>query len=382
VNQQPISVEVATLTRRTTAEVARASELAARTRTERIVVDMRGLPASVSARYQVSDGMHLASVIGGSNPSIDYSLHVDSRHLSMLGRCGVLFALANRSNGRLVLEDGNAIDGLEAWRNDWPGEETVMGLPGIALRPPTLSMASPECWSFVNPHRHLTQSEFERFGTFGQEAPWVRSLVDRFGQGLAGSEHEHLCAETSLIVNELVKNLFHAFRGMTSGEDRHRARSLVQLWATKGTPNRLHILALDFGMGIVKTLRPKLREPLRRSSSPSILERLLLGQIEPYDNGSGEGYQRIASVLRRAGGEVAVVTPAWGDQSHRSKDRLANLADDSMSIMAIQRRRSPISLQLLAEMLAYGTGVHISIELPRKERTARKRATSVIQESL
>src|SRR5690606_19286642 len=112
----------------------------------------------------------------------------------------------------------------------------------------------------------------------------------------------------------------HAFTASPSNPTplpHNRLHSLVVGTVTRGggkeSYNRLHLRVIDYGFGLLSTLRPKLFGVEKRyihTPGKMILSDLLHNRLPPFGHASNIfGYPEILSLVKEARGRVSITTP-------------------------------------------------------------------------
>jgi hypothetical protein len=363
-------------------EVARNARISGSTE-RRVILDLKAVQVSSSAHQPIDVLIRLATVLGGASPRSTFLVSSPGHLSDALARSGILFAIANRTGVEVLFDGEDQGQLLKLWRTGWTPNRPLDSLRLLPLDSgsPNEMAGTLDCWSFINPHRVVDASELEGTGVFGQESPWVKTVLTRFAGGLTVEDRAKVGKVVAYVIHELAKNFHHAFSGMTNTDDAHRARSLVQVWVTKGSPNRIHVLTIDFGLGIIRTLRPKLKGSSGAFSSAAMLRMVLDGNLPSYDNGSGEGYKKIKELTDTLGGRVWLTTSAWNDPPDKDESgkSLPPITDSSTCVIATriagkrkndanEANQTKAETELLAATDAFGTAVHVSIDIPPRNR--------------
>ena len=185
--------------------------------------------------------------------------------------------------------------------------------------------------------------------------------------------NKRLIEDITVITYQLVENLRYAFptrrfrREYTLAPTR---KSYVQLYTTSGggdAPHgKLHLVVADTGIGIIGSLKPKLRYAAEGHSldSRSIIDQLMNRSLPPYGRGAGGGYRKIIDAVGESGGELFLTTGSTGLEGTREVFRAS---------LSCRRTSSPVTSVVTDVNLHFiGTTVHAAIPLKRSLGEAQK----------
>ena len=267
---------------------------------------------------------------------MEVALPSDRMLVDALERGGLFFALGQRRNPAVLIHQ-DFERRRSVWEKSWdPGSQEVQQELAIdeGNRVPLEQSIRPDLTAsglaavFVNPHARARDDQLvDELGRKEAE-PWIAEWLVKIGKGLESLERDLLAARISRILREMVSNLDHAFRpvtGLYGSVPQRRKKSYVQVYCTTGQTNRLHLVVGDTGLGIVRTLRPKLMAVDSRydlddgiKSDSDIVQELLAGKLPNFGQASGLGYSMIRSVASDLGGKVHVVTGSVDNDNVRT----------------------------------------------------------------
>ena len=178
---------------------------------------------------------------------VEVSLPSDPKHIDVLERGGLFFALGQRSNPVVQISKRHERR-RSVWTQPWsPGSQEFQQELAIekGQRLPIEQSIRPDMTSsgaaavFVNPHERARDDQLvDELGRKEAE-PWIADLLMKIGKGLGEDERDLLVARLSRILREMVSNLDHAFRpvtGLYGSVPQQRKKSYVQLYHTTGKP--------------------------------------------------------------------------------------------------------------------------------------------------
>lgn len=238
--------------------------------------------------------------------------------LAQLRRGGLFFALAQRA-GHVEWKPTSSAELVAAWSGAWR--------PAVGDRRLFEDASAEEVderlYLYANTHR-LGQGYFRQYQP-GAAMPWLADIVpvprDR---GLRQVRQDFVASAVEAIVEVLENLATHAFkRRQRLSEDwlhphGRRAKSMLLCSLTKGggkeSWDRLHVLAMDNGYGVGRTLR--WQHPDAKGSTADLLEAVLRRKFleRGIPGHTGRGLWYLHGLARIAGGAVHVVTE--DDQSH------------------------------------------------------------------
>lgn len=193
------------------------------------------------------------------------------------------FAFANR-RGRTEVP---GVD-LQPWRRSWsPGMRERMGL---LFSPAQMGETNDEPSifgryhaSFINPHRaaHSTGTSAVTLVV----RPWLADVLPEYlSKPRDQRANPQFINDMGRLIDELLENVRE--HASPHGGD-NAVRSLVQIEITRGSEDRLHLIVLDTGPGIVVTARPKVADMML--SDDALLGALLQGSLTGWHRGRGRG---------------------------------------------------------------------------------------------
>lgn len=237
---------------------------------------------------------------------------------AQLRRGGLFFALAQRP-GIVLWDPPSSSTTVTGWSGAWRPALGDQLFPGAAA-----AELDERLYLYANTHR-LGQGYFRQYQP-GAAMPWLANLVpvpkDRT---LRQVRQAFVASAVEAVVEVLENTSTHAFkRRQRLTEDwlhphGRRAKSMLVCSLTKGggeaSWDRLHVLAMDNGYGIGRTLRWQHPETDRPTGEllEAVLRRKFLERGIPGHSGRGLWY--LHGLVRIAGGAVNVVTE--DDQSER-----------------------------------------------------------------
>lgn len=238
--------------------------------------------------------------------------------LTQLRRGGLLFALAQRK-GQVNWSSKDSTTLIEGWKGAWRP-----ALGDRLFADASADEVDERLYLYANTHR-LGQGYFRQYQP-GAAMPWLADLVPVPRDPVLRQVRQDFVASAVEAIVEVLENLAtHAFKRRRRLDDDwlhphgRRAKSMLLCSLTKGggkeSWDRLHVLALDNGYGVGRTLR--WQHPEATGSTAELLEAVLrrkfLERGIPGHNGRGLWY--LHGLARIAGGAVHVVTE--DDQSQR-----------------------------------------------------------------
>lgn len=219
----------------------------------------------------------------------------DNRTMSMLERNGLPYALARRP-GPTTIGPANLVDRIEPWLDPCrPLERRVVrsfdglisGVDRITRDTQTTLKLHP--WLLSDPHRTYRRNRFPGALPY----PWVDDFLPKpIGQA-ALATRDQLVPLLRGVLKELIENADrHAFRPSDRPVDRldllsGLEHSVAMASLTKGgnrSYDRAHVLVLDSGVGIPRTIRPKLPVEVQTTiSARRLVERAIMGEWDGVD---------------------------------------------------------------------------------------------------
>lgn len=230
---------------------------------------------------------------------------------AQLRRGGLFFALAQRP-GEVIWEPAASANIVDGWSGAWRpamGDRLFSGAAAAEV--------DERLYLYANTHR-LGQGYFRQYQP-GAAMPWLADLVpvprDR---ALRQVRRDFVASAVEAIVEVLENISTHAFKRRQRLADDwlhphgRRAKSMLVCSLTKGggegSWDRLHVLAMDNGYGIGRTLR--WQHPETSGSTGALLEAVLRRKFleRGIPGHSGRGLWYLHGLARIAGGAVHVVT--------------------------------------------------------------------------
>lgn len=237
--------------------------------------------------------------------------------LAQLRRGGFFFALAQRA-GDVNWNPPSSAELVAGWSGAWRpavGDRLFEEAPAAEV--------DERLYLYANSHR-LGQGYFRQYQP-GAAMPWLADLVpvprDR---ALRQVRHDFVASAVEAIVEVLENLATHAFKRRQRLADDwlhphgRRAKSMLLCSLTKGggseSWDRLHVLAMDNGYGIGRTLR--WQHPDATGSTADLLEAVLRRKFleRGIPGHTGRGLWYLHGLTRVAGGAVQVITE--DDQSN------------------------------------------------------------------
>lgn len=231
--------------------------------------------------------------------------------LRQLRRGGFFFALAQRAGRtRWTSPDDESL--VSGWGGTWrPAKGDRLFDDGSADR------VEERLYLYANTHR-LGQGFFRQYQP-GAAMPWLADLVPMpHDRSLRAARQSFVASAVEAVVEVLENLATHAFKPRGAIDDDwlrphgRRAKSMVACSLTKGggadSWDRLHVLAIDNGYGIGRTLR--WQHPQATHSTADLLDAVLKRKFLERDipGHSGRGLWYLHGLARIAGGSVALVT--------------------------------------------------------------------------
>jgi len=264
----------------------------------------------------------LANLLVGvlSDAPLSVSLPAAPSMLAQLRRGGLFFALAQR-RGAVTWQPRGASDLVENWSGAW---RPAMG-DKLFVDDAAAAEVDERLYLYANTHR-LGQGYFRQYQP-GAAMPWLADLVPVPRDRTLRQVRQDFVASAVEAIIEVLENVAsHAFKRRQRLDDDwlrphgRRAKSMLLCSLTKGggtaSWDRLHVLAMDNGYGIGRTLR--WQHPDATGSTAELLEAVL--QRKFLERGipghSGRGLWYLHGLSRIAGGAVHVVT-----EDDQSRDR-------------------------------------------------------------
>jgi len=231
--------------------------------------------------------------------------------LAQLRRGGLFFALAQRS-GEVAWGQSSSQDLISGWSGAW---RPAMG--DRLFEDAGAAEVDERLFLYANTHR-LGQGYFRQYQP-GAAMPWLADLVPVPRDRTLRQVRQDFVASAVEAIVEVLENLStHAFKRRKRLEHDwlhphgRRAKSMLLCSLTKGggkeSWDRLHVLAMDNGYGIGRTLRWQHPEATGSTAEflEAVLRRKFLERGIPGHNGRGLWY--LHGLARIAGGAVHVVT--------------------------------------------------------------------------
>ena len=288
-----------------------------------------------------------------------------------LDRSGLSFAIAQRNRTSTdVQSHGGKFEGwpLADWKREWCPGDSLFRRKLMRDRDEPDELIQGEFVTFLNPHLHASSLKLGVELVDYQVRPWVERLL---GQS-RGSDEESDTVVTSLIEDitvityQLVENLRYAFPTKRFRREHILAparKSYVQLYTTSGggseSYDRLHLVVADTGIGIVGSLKPKLRytHEGRVLDSQSIIDRLLHRSLPPYGRAAGGGYRKIIDAVCGSAGQLLLTT---------GSTRLDRTGEVFRASLSCRRESSPtVTIERDANLHFIGTTVHAIVPIRR-----------------
>ena len=295
-----------------------------------------------------------------------------------LDRSGMSFAIAQRNRTSTDVQSlGGRYEGWPPtdWQREWSPGGSLFSRKLIRDEDEPDELIPGEFVTFLNPHLYASSLKLGVELVNYQVRPWVKRLLSR--PDGAGDEpdpsHERLIEDITVITYQLVENLRYAFptrrfrREYTLAPTR---KSYVQLYTTGGGGDdphgKLHLVVADTGIGIIGSLKPKLRYTAdgRSLDSQSIIDQLMNRSLPPYGRGAGGGYRKIIDAVSGSGGELYLTTGSTGLKGTREVFRAS---------LSCRRTSSPVpTVEADATLHFIGTTAHAAIPLKRPLDEAQK----------
>ena len=239
-----------------------------------------------------------------------------------LDRSGMSFAIAQRNRTSTNVQSlGGTYEGWPPadWQREWSPGDSLFSRKLIRDKDEPDELIPGEFVTFLNPHLHASSLKLGVELVNYQVRPWVRKLLERPDGTSEASDasNKRLVEDITSITYQLVENLRYAFPTRRFRREYalpHTRKSYVQLYTTSGGGDdphgKLHLVVADTGIGIIGSLKPKLRYAVegRSLDSPSIIERLMSRTLPSYGRGAGGGYRKIVDAVCGSDGEFLLTT--------------------------------------------------------------------------
>ena len=294
-----------------------------------------------------------------------------SRGRRSLDRSGMSFAIAQRRGTSTDVQSlGGRYEGWPPtdWRREWSPGDSLFSRKLIWETDEPDELIPGEFVTFLNPHLHASSLKLGVELVNYQVRPWVKRLVSRLGdtdEKFAPSIGR-LIEDISVIAYQLVENLRYAFptkRFCSEHIVSSTRKSYVQLYTTGGGGDdphgKLHLAVVDTGIGIIGSLKPKLRYTAegRSLASLTIIDRLLTRSLPPYGRAAGGGYRKIIDAVGGSGGELFLTTGSTDSDGRREVFRASLSCRKTSSLVP--------TVEADANLHFIGTTVHAIIPIKR-----------------
>lgn len=276
-----------------------------------IHLDMRAVEA-----IEGHAGPVLASLLLSTLGQVRAEVHPPASS-ELLARTGIAFALANRSAATRV-QGEDAAERWPAWGESWvPGNratvDALFGPKEAGESADVPNLIGDRYAAFVNPH--LSRPSGEQHEVVNLIHPWLRQLLPR--KAVKGE----LLDDLGTIVTELVENVRqHASRTA----DAQPTNSVVHVWLTRGTGDRVYVSVLDDGPGLVTTARDKVIDG-QLMHVDELLRGVLLGSVAKHNPARGLGLPDVSKLVDTHGAALWLSTA----------DRFVSLEADELGIQAM-----------------------------------------------
>ncbi len=248
-----------------------------------------------------------------------------------LDRSGMSFAIAQRNRTSTAVRSlSGKFEGWPPtdWKREWSPGDTLFSRKLVRDVDEPDELIPGEFVTFLNPHLHATSLKLGVELVNYQVRPWIERLLSRSGDTgvLADSADQRLIEGITAITYQLVENLRYAFPTRRFCREYRLSatrKSYVQLYTTRGggedSYSRLHLVVADTGIGIVGSLKPKLRYTRdgKHLDPRSIIDRLMSRSLPSYGRAAGGGYRKVIEAVSRSSGELLLTTGST-DTDHRS----------------------------------------------------------------
>lgn len=224
---------------------------------------------------------------------------------------------------------------------------------------------------YANTHARAESGYFRRYQA-SAAFPWLGDAIPRPSDPLGGSVHGLFVTAMCETLAEILDNTStHAYNlrepsfsaGWLGGDIVERRRSCFIVSVTEGGTNsfdRLHVLALDNGFGIPRTLRWQHSLALRHDDAGGLMKRVLQRRLteRKIEGHNGAGLWFLYGLARFAGGTISLLAEddlSDGRAAARIEVQAPPAESDIPSKWVDSRVDAPVR----------GTIIHLQIQIPR-----------------
>lgn len=302
------------------------------------------------------------------SPPLNYRGH------KPLDRGGLSFAISQRDNAHTRIDGAGHDPRWPAlhWYNDWKPNDGVFRqkLVSDAYEPTELW---PEAFvTFINPHKYASEDDIADELVDNQAYAWLRRLLSKGSpiaarsQEVSNKSSKHL-KDLHRICYELIDNLRHAFEPLPDSRitvPSNRNRSYILFYTTRGggteSFNRLHIVVVDYGHGLLRTLIPKISSSTHNPMPDSrvIMSELLSGTLEFRGRSRHHGYEKIVELAHKYISKVHITT---GHQ--RSSGEFETILATLVSNDREPHFTPTPTVSLNSRLRIFGTTIHVMLRL-------------------
>lgn len=286
---------------------------------QRCELDFSPLLSAKSVRAEPGLMDWVGNLVQASYPDVPLTIRIPAGGMGPSARSGLLWTAILREPGstdiQLVDEDALTTDVDIGFRE----MESRLASVSARLAPVTTGTG----FVIRDPHRswgRITPIAFQRAITAA-----IGQLLSNARIAIRQSALDELARVSSGVLVHLVDNVRdHAFTPSPSNRTtlpHERLHCRIQGSLTRGgggsSFNRLHLQVVDFGFGLLSTLRPKLvakEDAFSVTPGQIIMRRLLRKELPSYGRASNiYGYPEIVSMLTDYGGKLSIRTPSDTD---------------------------------------------------------------------
>ena len=239
-----------------------------------------------------------------------------------LDRSGISFAIAQRKRTSTDVKSlGGTFEGWPQtdWKREWSPSDSLFSRKLLREADEPDELIPGAFVTFLNPHLYASSFRLGVELVNYQVRPWVKKLLCPSGNedDEVDPTIKRLIEDVTAVTYQLVENLRYAFPTKRCYREYRlmpTRKSYVQLYTTSGggdgSYGRLHLVVADTGIGIVGSLKPKLRysHAGKGLDSRTIVDRLLSRSLPPYGRAAGSGYQTVIDAVCGSSGELFLTT--------------------------------------------------------------------------